>query len=76
LIGKGICYEVPLKAKTTGINIREMIRRVTVKVAGKKVVDTAIDEQVGANNSIRLLDNVDVHFRRGRMTCLMGTSGK
>ena len=53
-----------------------MIRRVTVKVAGKKVVDTAIDEQVGANNSIRLLDNVDVHFRRGRMTCLMGTSGK
>jgi hypothetical protein len=76
LIGKGICYEVPLKAKTTGINIREMIRRVTVKVAGKKVVDTASEQHVGANNSIRLLDNVDVHFRRGRMTCLMGTSGQ
>lgn len=26
-------------------------------------------------NSIRLLDNVNVHFRSGRMTCLMGTSG-
>ena len=25
--------------------------------------------------SIRLLDNVNVHFRSGRMTCLMGTSG-
>lgn len=26
-------------------------------------------------NSIRLLDEVNVHFRRGKMTCLMGTSG-
>lgn len=76
LIGKNICYEVPLKVKTTGINIREVIRKVTVKVAGKKVIDTAGEERIGVRSNIRLLDNVDVHFRRGRMTCLMGTSGK
>ena len=76
LIGKNISYEVPLKAKSTGINIREMIRKVTVKLAGKKVTGTIIEDQVEVNNSIRLLDNVNVQFRRGRMTCLMGTSGK
>lgn len=27
------------------------------------------------SNTIKLLDNVNVHFRCGRMTCLMGTSG-
>ncbi len=62
--------------KSTGINIREMIRTVTVKVAGKKVTDTVSEEQGEGDHSLRLLDNVDVHFRRGRMTCLMGTSGK
>ena len=76
LIGKNICYEVPLKVKSTGINIREMIRTVTVKVAGKKVTDTVSEEQGEGDHSLRLLDNVDVHFRRGRMTCLMGPSGK
>jgi ABC-type multidrug transport system ATPase subunit len=28
-----------------------------------------------SKSNIKLLDNVNVHFRCGRMTCLMGTSG-
>lgn len=56
--------------------MREIIRRVTVKVAGKKVIDTVGEEQGDGDHSLRLLDNVDVYFRQGRMTCLMGTSGK
>jgi len=76
LIGKNICYDVPLASKTTGINLRELIRKVTVKIAGKRVIDTESEEQVPENNSMRLLNHVDVHFRRGRMACLMGTSGK
>ncbi len=47
-----------------------------MKVAGKKVIDTVGEEQGDGDHSLRLLDNVDVYFRRGRMTCLMGTSGK
>ncbi|KAL7543865.1 hypothetical protein ACHAXR_013237 [Thalassiosira sp. AJA248-18] len=76
LIGKNISYSVPLKKKSTGINIRKMIRKVTVKLAGKKVTSSVNeDEEQAGHNSIVLLDHVDVHFRRGRMTCLMGTSG-
>lgn len=74
LSGKSICYEVPLKTKTAGINIRKMVRRVTVKLAGKEVTKSISDDDA-EQTSIKLLDNVDVHFRRGRMTCLMGTSG-
>ena len=86
LIARNISYEVPLKSQSAGINIRKMIRRVTVKLAGKKVSPSELEDsqQEAARNSwaqdnnpttIRLLDHVDVHFRRGRMTCLMGTSG-
>jgi len=75
LIGKNICYEVPLKAKTTGINIRKLIRKMTVKMAGKKVTASINEEDAEQGNTIKLLNNVDVHFRRGCMTCLMGTSG-
>jgi len=46
-----------------------------VKLAGKKVTASVSDEDAEQGNSITLLDHVDVHFRRGRMTCLMGTSG-
>ena len=52
-----------------------MIRKMTVKLAGKKVTASVSDEDAEQGNSITLLDHVDVHFRRGRMTCLMGTSG-
>lgn len=76
LIGKNICYEVPLASKTSGINLRELIRKVTVKLAGKKVIDTEGEEEATENNIMRLLDHVDVHFRRGHLACLMGTSGK
>ena len=86
LIARNISYEVPLKSPSAGINIRKMIRRVTVKLAGKKVSPSELEDsqQEAARDSwaqdnnpttIRLLDHVDVHFRRGRMTCLMGTSG-
>lgn len=51
-----------------------MVRRVTVKLAGKEVTKSISDDDA-EQTSIKLLDNVDVHFRRGRMTCLMGTSG-
>lgn len=74
LIGRNISYEVPLKKKSAGINIRKLLRKLTVKLYGKKVTASVSDSQVG-RNSIQLLDHVDVHFRRGRMTCLMGTSG-
>lgn len=87
LIAKNISYEVPLKTKSAGINIRKLVRKVTVKLAGKKVSasvgSVAAEEQrnswthndEAAPSTITLLDHVDVHFRRGRMTCLMGTSG-
>jgi len=85
LIAKNISYEVPLKTKSAGINIRKTIRKMTTKFAGKKVSASINDEADSDRNSwvqnepaqstIRLLDHVDVHFRRGRMTCLMGTSG-
>lgn len=75
LIGRNISYDVPLKRKSAGINIRKMIRSVTVRVAGKKVSDSGSEAQPERTSSIRLLDSVNVHFKRGRMTCLMGTSG-
>jgi len=87
LIAKNISYEVPLKTKSAGINIRKLVRKVTVKLAGKKVSASvgsiAAEEErnswrhndEAAPSTITLLDHVDVHFRRGRMTCLMGTSG-
>ena len=85
LIAKNISYEVPLKTKSAGINIRKTIRKMTTKFAGKKVSASINDEADSdrniwfpnepAQSTIRLLDHVDVHFRRGRMTCLMGTSG-
>ncbi|KAL7553130.1 hypothetical protein ACHAWF_016381, partial [Thalassiosira exigua] len=89
LIAKNISYVVPLKAKSTGINIRKMIRKVTVKLAGKKVSpsthghedrDEPHERSRTTNvfldrNHIQLLDHIDVHFRKGRITCLMGTSG-
>lgn len=75
LIGKNISYEVPLKAKTAGINIRKLIRKITVKLAGKSVTASINEEHAEKGNTIKLLNHIDVHFRRGRMTCLMGTSG-
>ncbi|KAL9190425.1 hypothetical protein ACHAXT_007636 [Thalassiosira profunda] len=80
LIARNISYVVPLKKKTAGINIRKLIRKITVKLAGKDVTlsmrsDASIEDDAPAASTIQLLDHVDVHFRRGRMTCLMGTSG-
>lgn len=63
-----------MKKKTAGINIRKIIRKITVKLAGKKVT-ASVGDDAKPTDTIRLLDHVDVHFRRGRMTCLMGTSG-
>ena len=76
LIGKNISYEVPLKKKkSVGINIRKVIRKVTVKMAGKQVTKSISVETEEEDNTIKLLRGVNVHFRRGRMCCLMGTSG-
>ena len=77
----GTADDVPLKSKSAGVNIRKAIRNITVRLAGKTVsgsarVESALDvEGATAATSIRLLDEVNVEFKRGRMTCLMGTSG-
>mmetsp|Transcript_19839 Transcript_19839/g.41593 ORF Transcript_19839/g.41593 Transcript_19839/m.41593 type:complete len:93 (-) Transcript_19839:200-478(-) len=56
LIGKEIDYEVPLKSKTTGINIRKATRKIMVKLVGKSVAALFNEEEAEQCNTIKLLD--------------------
>ena len=75
LCTRGLCYDVPLKR---GLNISKRMKKNFVRWAGKKAGDkpsTKDYEGSEEKKTLRLLNSVNVRFTRGRMACLMGTSG-
>lgn len=65
---KDLCYSVPLKTKRKGLMTR--LRSVLVKLSGKEM-----EKEENKESTLTLLNGVEAQFRRGRMCCLMGTSG-
>ena len=64
---KGLFYSVRVKAEGKGLMTR--MRSLIVRWSGKNV------EQTSKESTLTLLNGVEAQFRRGRMCCLMGTSG-
>jgi len=69
-----LCYDVPVKR---GVNILKKCRKRLVRFSGNAVgkKPEVQDLKVEDNVKLRLLHKVSACFSRGRMTCMMGTSG-
>lgn len=66
---KDLYYSVHLKGQHKSLMAR--LRSTLVKLSGKKVEKEDPEQE----STLTLLHGVEAQFRRGRMCCLMGTSG-
>lgn len=67
---KNLYYSVPLRGQRKGLMTR--LRSLIVTISGKKVKKEETQQE---SSTLTLLNGVEAQFRRGRMCCLMGTSG-